>query len=280
MVHTSLWAHSVPPVLQLPGQYLAHQQYRHLRQESVRGRGIRQQVRDGAHSGNHRLTQYPVVASQYRANRVRHQWLYQPLSGFYRENALREDSHHRDQGRPSGQRGDTDQAALGQSVAGTSWPGVSLFPRVSRQGYQHDRGVPHERVPQDSGRTVTNAQNTTQASINLRPDRPQDHDQLPADQGLHFDKSSAFCPSRRSKSPKGLREDGPVSAKQEPERATRRRTRLGVSTRNRSLFLLHRQQNCRELATKCPPRLNGGAGIDIMQPWRKRGRKRRGRNAP
>ena len=65
--------------------------------------GIRQQVRDGAHSGNHRLTQYPVVASQYRANRVRHQWLYQSLSGFYRENALREDSHHRDQGRPSGQ---------------------------------------------------------------------------------------------------------------------------------------------------------------------------------
>ena len=94
-------AHSVPPVLLLPGQYLAHQQYRHLRQESVRGRGIRQQVRDGAHSGNHRLTQYPVVAPQYRANGFRHQWLYQPLSGFYRADALREDSHHRDQGRPS-----------------------------------------------------------------------------------------------------------------------------------------------------------------------------------
>jgi len=55
----------------------------------------------------------------------------------------------------------TGQAALGQSVAGTSRAGVSLFPRVPRQGYQHDRGVPHERVPQDSGRTVNNAQNTT-----------------------------------------------------------------------------------------------------------------------
>ena len=33
----------------------------------------------------------------------------------------------------------------------------SLFPRVPGQGYQYDRGVPHERVPQDSGRTVTNA---------------------------------------------------------------------------------------------------------------------------
>ena len=28
--------------------------------------------------------------------------------------------------------------------AGTSRAGVSLFPRVPRQGYQHDRGVPHE----------------------------------------------------------------------------------------------------------------------------------------
>ena len=44
-----------------------------------------------------------VVASQYRANGFRHQWLYQPLSGFYRADALREDCHHRDQGRPSGQ---------------------------------------------------------------------------------------------------------------------------------------------------------------------------------
>ncbi len=32
---------------------------------------------------------------------------------------------------------------------------------ILKHGYQHDRGVPHERVPQDSGRTVTNAQNTT-----------------------------------------------------------------------------------------------------------------------
>ena len=47
--------------------------------------------------------------------------------------------------------GDTGQAALGQSVAETSRAGVSLFPRVPRQGYQHERGVPHERVPQDSG---------------------------------------------------------------------------------------------------------------------------------
>ena len=45
----------------------------------------------------------------------------------------------------------TGQAALGQSVAGTSRDGVPLFPRVPGQGYQHDRGVPHERVPQDSG---------------------------------------------------------------------------------------------------------------------------------
>ena len=101
----------------------------------------------------------------------------------------------------------TGQAELGQSVAGTSRAGVSLFPRVPRQGYQHDQGVPHERVPQDSGRTVTNAQNTTQASINLRPDRsgsslirpdrPQDHAPHPADQGLHFERILGFCPSRR-----------------------------------------------------------------------------------
>ena len=48
-----------------------------------------------------------------------------------------------------------------ENSARTSRAGVSLFPRVPGQGYQHDRGVPHERVPQDSGRTVTNAQNTT-----------------------------------------------------------------------------------------------------------------------
>ena len=40
--------------------------------------------------------------------------------------------------------------------------------------------------------------------------------------------------------------------------------RLGVSTRSRSLFLRHRQQKCRKLATKCHPRLHRGAGIDIM----------------
>ena len=86
----------------------------------------------------------------------------------------------------------TGQAALGQSVAGTSRAGVSLLPRVPRQGYLHDRGVPHERVPQDSGRTVTNVQNTTQASINLRPDRPQPHDPHPADQGLPFERILSF----------------------------------------------------------------------------------------
>ena len=39
---------------------------------------------------------------------------------------------------------------------------------------------------------------------------------------------------------------------------------LGVSTRSRSLFLRHRQQKCRKLATKCHPRLNRREGIDIM----------------
>ena len=47
----------------------------------------------------------------------------------------------------------------------TSRAGISLFPRVPGQGYQHDRGLPHERVPQDSGRTVNNAQNTTQKTM-------------------------------------------------------------------------------------------------------------------
>ena len=44
---------------------------------------------------------------------------------------------------------------------------------------------------------------------------------LPADQGLRFERILGFCPSRRSKSPKGLREDGPVSA-----------SRVGVSKRS------------------------------------------------
>ncbi len=78
-------------------------------------------------------------------------------------------------------------------MAGTSRAGVSLFPHLPGQGYQHDRGVAHERVPHDSGRTVNNAQNTTQASINLRPDRPQDHDPHPAVQGLHRRSFLVFC---------------------------------------------------------------------------------------
>ena len=41
----------------------------------------------------------------------------------------------------------------------------------------------------------------------------QDHDPHPADQGLHFEQILGFCS---------------VTAKQEPERATRRRTRHGV----------------------------------------------------
>ena len=65
---------------------------------------------------------------------------------------------------------------------------------ILKHGYQHDRGVPHERVPQDSGRTVTNAQNTTQASINLRPDRPEDQAPHPADQGIHFEQILPLLP--------------------------------------------------------------------------------------
>ena len=94
---------------------------------------------------------------------------------------------------------------------------------------------------------------------------PQDHDQHPADHGLHFEQILGFCPSRRSKSPIGRREDGPVTA-----------SRVGVSTRSPqkggrkpeleagALFLHHRQQKCRKRSTKCHPRLNRGAGIDIM----------------
>ena len=40
--------------------------------------------------------------------------------------------------------------------------GVKL---ILKHGYQHDRGVPHERVPQDSGRTENNAQNTTRKTM-------------------------------------------------------------------------------------------------------------------
>ena len=51
-----------------------------------------------------------------------------------------------------------------------------LYTRVPGQGYQHDRGVHHERVPEDIGRTVTTtAQNTT-----LQPRKPPK-----ADQELH-----------------------------------------------------------------------------------------------
>ena len=122
---------------------------------------------------------------------------------------------------------DTGQAALGQSVAGTSLAGVSLFPRAPRQGFQHDRGLPHERVPQDPGRTVTNAQNTTLHHMTRTRQT----------KGATSSESSAFCLSRRrkegaspnskpdlsrrSKSPKGLREDGPVTA-----------SRVGVSKRS------------------------------------------------
>ena len=33
--------------------------------------------------------------------------------------------------------------------------------------------------------------------LTRRPDRPQDHDPHPADQGLHFEQIHGFCPSRR-----------------------------------------------------------------------------------
>ena len=126
----------------------------------------------------------------------------------------------------------TGQAALGQSMAGTSRAGVSLLPRVPGQGYQHDRGLPHERVPQDSGRTVTNAQNTTLLHM---PRTRQT-------KGSTSSKSSAFA------------RHGVARA----QRATRSRTRHGVErwaqarTRSRGSVFAPSATKMQETRNKMP----------------------------